>query len=373
MSDNLIPGLLLGAMAAILIIKVKAKKRTIVLGRQMAEGLENEKHRINSGNFSPSPLADFTYRKWPDEDSLVNPIENELDVKIIQLCSDFRQCDEEKRAIYRNSLATEDIYTLMEFSKRATLFAIRHNEPSYLQNGFTAISIIESERCDYRDVFVALSFLNYGLQTLNRDGSAIFTEAIRLSEGKTVQSIERFISKPSSIEAMGYVAVETTHGVSFISANYEKYNPEKNLVKILFQISDHIFQDKYRKGTITVGDKIYSGWLSADNNKRVETAISKATGCASLNAKIREEFGPKNDGQMLLIYLAEFKDDKSLQILKDQVNATVPARFCRISFIVGDLFFVAIQRATVAGVSDFETNESLKRFESPIRKIIELS
>ena len=73
---------------------------------------------------------------------------------------------------------------------------------------------------------------------------------------------------------------------------------------------------------------------------------------------------------MLLLYLAEFKDQESLKVLIERTNTTSPTTFSRLSFVEGNIFCVVIQRAVMSGVEDFETNETLKRFESPIRELI---
>lgn len=378
MSKYIVLGLLLFVIIALVIWNSnKNKKGTVVLGKEMADASEKERQRIEAGSFSQSPLPDFNYSKWSNEQSLINPIENELDLKIIELCIDFNKYDEGKRNEVRKSITQDNIYTLLEFSKRATLFGVRKKEPTYIHSGFVAVSMIEAERCDYRDVLVTLSFLNFGAQKLNLNTSAIFKEAIKLSEENTANLVKEYSennTEDKSLEVMGgYSAIETSNGISFIETNYEKYNPEKNLVQMLFAVSDYVFGDKYHKGQITIGEEIASTWLSADNDKKIEKIISKATGCASLSTDLRNEFHPKGDMQMLLIYLAEFKDDKSGQALMEQVNNNTSTTFSRLSFVENNIFCIVIQEATIINAEGFETNKSLKRFETPIRGIIKSS
>lgn len=346
-----------GIISLIIIVLViiflsKKKKRTIILGQEIADAAEKERQRLETGNYSQSPLKNHSYSKWKDEQSLINPIENELDSKIIKLCDEFKNYSEEKRNEIRRSINQDEIYTLLVFIQRATLFGVRKNQPSYIHSGFIAVSMIESERCDYRDVLVSLSFLGYGLEKLDINKSEIFNEALKFSEGKTHQLIQQFAvgrSKQNSIEMVGgYTAIETAQGISFIRANYEKYNPKHDLVKTLFDISDSISGDKYDKGDITIGEKVAPIWLNADKNRKIEVAISNASGCASLRTKPKKEFNQKN--QMLLIYLAEFNDKETLQLLIQQVNSTIPTTFARLSFEEGNMFCIVIQRAIMVGV-----------------------
>ena len=145
----------------------KDKTKTTILGQEMSDATEMEKKRIEAGNLLPSPLPDYDYSKWADEQSLIDPIENELDLKIIELCTTFKTYDADKRKETINSLSQDNIYTLLEFSKRATIFGIRKKDQSYIENGFIAIAMTDAERCDYRDLLVSLSFLNFGLQKLS--------------------------------------------------------------------------------------------------------------------------------------------------------------------------------------------------------------
>lgn len=371
---GIIGWVLTGIIVIFSLIPFKRKKRVVVLGQEMADTTEKENERISAGNFGKSPLPDFGYSKWPDEESLINPIENELDLRIKAVCNEYRKADENKKSEIRRSIDQTGIYTLLEFSKRATILGIRRKEPSYIGDGLAAVSMIESERSDYRDVLVALSFLDYGIQKLGLDAKSFFNNALQSSEGKTTDLIKTFSERPADKRKLktvgGYVAIETGNGIGFVSTYYKKYSPKNNLVEILFRISDLISRDKYRKGNITIGDKIASIWLSTDNDKTIEKYISMASGCASLNTYLKNDLHPKSGVQVLLIYLAEFSEKKDLEILNAQTNDTIPSKFTRLSFTEGNILCLVIQRAVMVGVENYETNESLKRFDIPLREII---
>ena len=355
----------------------KNKAKTTILGQEMADATETEKKRIEAGNLLPSPLPDFDYSKWADEQRLIDPVENELDLKILQLCTAFKTYDADKRKEARNSLSQDNIYSLLEFTKRATIFGIRKKDQSYINNGFISIAMIDAERCDYRDILVTLSFLNYGLQKLNLEQSSIVQEATKLSDGKTKKLTEEFFKrseKERRLEEMaGYTAIETSKGISFIETNYEKYNPKHNLAKILFDISDYVYSDKYLKGQIAIGQDIPLIWLSAENDTKIEKALTGTTGTATLSTELRKDFSPQSDMQMLIIYLSELNDGKSQQILLEQLSKTSPTTFKRISFVQDNIICVIVQRATMVDLEDFESQESLKRFEKPIRGLIQKS
>lgn len=353
----------------------KDKSKTTIIGSEMSDASEMEKKRIEAGNLPPSPLPSFNYSKWSSEESLIDPIENELDMKIFQLCTEFKKYDTNKRKEFRNSLSKDNIYTLLEFTKRVTIFGIRKKEQSYINQGFIAIAMIEVERCDYRDALVSLSFLNYGLQKLNLKQNLIVQETINLSDEKTKKLTEEFFQrneKNKSIEEIaGYAEIETNKGISFIETGYEKYKPKYNLAKILFTISDYVQSDKYLKGQVAIAQDAPLYWLNAENDNKIKKVLSGITGTASLQTQLKNDFSSKSDMQMLLIYLSEFNDDKNQKLLLEHLSKTSPTSFKRIIFVQNDILCVIVQRSTIEDMEDFENQESLERFEKPIREIIQ--
>lgn len=378
MSSIVIRYLIIAAIIIIVRIVIayykRNKKGVTVLGLEMAKADEKEKQRIETGNYNSSPLPDYDYRKWKNEQSLINPVENELDLIITNLCIEFANDNESNRSEIRKSLSQNNIYTLLEFAKRATIFAIRKNEEKYIYKGFVAISMIESERCDFRDVLVTLSFLNHATQKLDLNIKEVFDNTIQFSEqstGNLVKGFNERSEKAKSTQTMGgYVEIDTPYGIGFVNTYYKKYNPKKNLVKILFEISIYLAKDKYENGEITVGSDIDAIWLGARNDKNIEVLSAKATGCAFIRSILKEELDVKSSEQYLYVYLTEFSDLDILDTLKEKANNNNSSNFAWLCFSENNLLCMIIQRSVRHGVKDYETNESLKRFKDNFRKII---
>jgi hypothetical protein len=354
--------------------KNRNQPRVTILGREIAAGDEKEKQRIVTGNFKESPLHGLSYRNWKDEQSLINPVKNELDLTIINLCKKFINGDESIRTEIRNSLSQEDIYTLIEFIKRATVFAIRNKETGYINNGFTAVSMIETERCDFRDVWVVLSFLNYGLKKFNADNKEIYEETMQRAEQKTAGLIKNFFERALKSKNVkgpdGYMEVQTPYGSGFVHTYLKKYSPKKDIVKMLFEISDYLSKDKYENGEIVVGSDIDAIWFGARNDKNIERLNAKANGCAFIRATLKESLDVNNGEQDLYVYLTEFNDLDILNILKGKAESNTSSSFAWLCFSEDNLLCMVIQRSVRHGVKDYETNESLKRLEDGLREII---
>jgi hypothetical protein len=272
-------------------------------------------------------------------------------------------------------LNQNNIYTLLEFSKRATVFGIRRKMRSYVDNGLVSIAMIDAERCDFRDVLLTLGFLNYGLEQLALADTSPVQDAINLSSGKTKSLIETFFQRDKesvSIEKMvGCTAIETSKGISFIGTGYKKYNPSHDLVKILLEYSDLVHGDKYKKGEITVADEIPLNWLSAEQNGSIKKALLAAKGTASLHTSLKGELSLQSPMQMLLIYLSEFEGDEYPKLILEHLKKVPPANFKRVAFVQDHILCLIIQNAVMAGSVEFESQASLTRFENPLRQIIE--
>ena len=330
--------------------------------------------KANEQQRAVSPLPDYSYTKWPGEQSLINPNENELDAAIASLGKVYEVSDDKERADVRSSLTKANIYTLLAFAKRSVLFAMRKSEPVHLINAFTIISMIETDTCDYRDVLVTLSFLNHGAKRLNIDAAQLFEKTSEMAATETAGLLNEFIKEAASGKSLGimggYSEIETPYGPAFVTTRYNKYQPERNLAGILFKVSDLVYTDKYSRGQLSIGDKIEPLWLSATDHPNVRIILSRATGCASLTCYLREEFEPADHLQTLLIYLAEFEEPKDVATLVEHANSVPPKSCNRLCMADGKLLFIAIQRAVRDGIPDAETNESLQRFERSVRALL---
>ncbi len=201
----------------------------------------------------------------------------------------------------------------------------------------------------------------------------MFEIAKQLSQHKTKELIEQFQLRPTGskmTESFGYTAIQTVDGLSFIQTNTARYNPEKNLVNILFEIEKILKVDKYTKGEITLERTIPPVWLSIQEDKQIQNLLLKSAGCISLQMNLKPEYHLKANMQVLYVYLVENKDIENARVLNRKVDTTKPDGFARLGFSEEKIFCLLIQRTLMANDNEFETNKSLLRFEKSIKKII---
>src|ERR1035441_3516391 len=156
--------------------------KSIVLGQQMADAVKNEKVRLNQGNALVSPLPRGRYALQPGECDLLNPGRVPLDAQIRQCCKDFVELSGSKRTEYSAAISLDELYTLIEFAKRAAVFSLRNKDADPLKDAFTALAIIEAKRTDFRDILATLAFLHHTAARIGQDPEPLFRGAAEIAE-----------------------------------------------------------------------------------------------------------------------------------------------------------------------------------------------
>ncbi len=295
MINFLILGLILTiAVFTIVSCSNKQKKNTVVLGQELADANQKEQERLESGNYNDSPFPEFNYSKWKGEKSLINPQINELDSFIVQFTNKYIESNDAQRKDIRNSLSQDDIYTIFTFCQRATIFGIRDNgHKAYIENSLNSLSMVDPERCDYRDALVAMAFANHGIQksTLNR--RELYNKAAKLANPKMAELLIGFEARKvedQSIENMaGYTQILTGSGIGFVQYGYEEFQPTINLSEIGFKISEFIENEKYQGASISVGESLPLIWVDGEDNSELKEILNRSLGTVSVRAYPKEE------------------------------------------------------------------------------------
>lgn len=360
------------ALVLIHILKKNSSQKIYVIGKEIANANEREQERINSKDFENSPLDEFSYSNYSGERVLEDPKENDLDKKIIELGLKYKSSNKSNRDRLRNALTQDDIYSLLTFCQRATIFGIRGN-PEYLKYGMTIISMIDVDRCDYRDALVSLSFLNHGMNKMNINSDVLYQESIKLASkkmGELISSFQKRKPNDKTIEAMtGYTEYKFKEGIGFVSCGYSEYLPIHDLPSIALEISEYLMQDKYLRGQITIAESLSLYWVDSETDETVQKSLNQSIGTVSLNSNPKEEFTKDNMSQMLLLFIVEFKTKEEANSFLKLIE-TEESKFARIYNAVDEIFYILIERSIKEGAEDFESTESLLRFKEPMEKII---
>jgi len=361
-------------MIIIIAISCKIKKKQeFVIGNEMAEADKNEQQRLNSNDLVESPLGNQKYSDFEGGTTFQNPTEVELDKKIIQITKEYQSSSEEERVKIRKSISKNDIYTILSFCKRVTVFGLRGQNEN-ITFGLAALSMVEVERCDYRDALVSIAFLNHGIERIKLNADELYEEAINLANPRMKELLSSFKEldpKSKKIETMaGFTEYQFESGIGFIPCGYEKYNPQRDLPSIAFTIGKEIEKDKYQAADISIAQELPIVWIKGKSEDDVKRVLNQSLGTVSLQAYIREEFTKDWVSQMFLFYLVEFENENKATEFKKLLGEEGTDKFARMFGSVENIFYILISRSTTVGVEDYETNESLQRLRELIERKI---
>ncbi len=321
-----------------------------------------------------SPSPNRAYDVWHGEESLINPVKNSVDARLSGLCESFAKNDKTTRARMRSSLTEDDIYSLLLFSQRSSVFAIREQNVGHLINGLRAIAMIDLKKVDPREVLLSLSFLYHSAERIKQNPDKLFRDALTLSEPKMSKLIVEFVERSPQDKDLrsswGHDEVETKNGIGFIGWEFAEYNPTYDLKMIAIEIADVVAADKYNPLGVTVAAKLPATWLQTKDNTLLDQTLPLARGGASVFARLRPEAHPESGSQVLMIFLEEMPDEAAAQRLLTLSKSKRPADYAMVGLAQGKLFCLIVARSFVVEVKSIETSESISRFSDGIGKVL---
>ena len=350
------------------------QKATVVIGDNQSKAAAGEEQRKQNGESGKSPMPATTYDFWRGEGSLVNPVKNSLDSELSELCQRFAKSDAQVRAKMRTSISADEFYTLITFSRRAAVFAIRERNLNWVSNGLNAIAMIEAERIDSRDILWALSLLYHSAKRVGANADQLFGAAAKLSEPNVSKLFTEFLGGTAEYKDLrsswGYDEVETKDGIGFIGWKFADYRPTYDLKSVVIDIGDLVSRDKYQTSSVEVAAELPAVWLESEDNRSLELALKKVTAGATVHADLRPNEHPTYKSQGLTVFLVEVEDERVAQELLGMSRKKKPTNYSMIGIAEGSLFCLVVGESFEQCVESFETSESLPRFAKGISEIL---
>jgi hypothetical protein len=354
--------------------KHQQQKREYVIGQERANAAEAESKRKQKGDTGVSPMPTKKYSFWNGEQSLINPVKVPLDHKLNELCNRFVKNNPQMRARIRYSIDMEEFDTLLNFSNRAAVFALREKNAAWITNGLIAIAMIEYERTDFRDILVALSLLYHSAKRIGQDADKMFLNTALLAEQKVAALMRGYTRQNAEYKDLraswGRDEVQTKDGIGFIGWQFQNYNPTCDMKKISLELADLIAADKYQPSDVSIASNLPPFWLESNDNTLLNRALSGIRAGASINGQLRPKEDPSYASQFLVFFLVETADESTAQTLLDLSGKKKPSDYSMLGIAHGKLFCLVVGRSFVAGVNSFETPETLVRFSKGIKEIL---
>lgn len=368
-------GIIVVLLLTLMVVLSQCKKKDapVVIGANQATAAAAEEQRKQKGGGGKSPMPTTTYDFWRGEESLVNPVKNALDSELSELCQRFLRSDAQLRTEMRASMSMDEFYTLLSFSRRSAVFAIRERNPNWVNNGLIAIAMIEAERTDTLDIRAALRLLHHAAGRIGADADRLVRAAAKLAEPDVSELLTGFIQKPEKEKGLfssGYDEVETKDGIGFIGWKFKDYSPTYDLKRIVVDIADLVAKDKYQPSVLEVAEEFPPFWLESEENNSVELTLQKVLAGAYVHAKLRPNEHPTYESQILMIFLVEVEDERVAQELLDMSRKKKSENYSMIGIAEESLFCLVIGESFEIAVKSFETPESMPRFEKGVAEIL---
>jgi hypothetical protein len=346
----------------------------IVLGEEIAKAGAAEEKRKAKGNLGKSPMPGEKYDGQNGELGLLRPRQVPLDSALAELTREFAKADEHKRATIRASISMDEFYTLLAFSRRAAIFALRERSIGRVTDGLTAVAMIEAERVDWRDILVALSLLNHAAERIGANADRLFREAGRLSEPEVARLIDEFSKrspKEKSLRASwGYDEAEIDGQVGLIRWGFKAYHPTRDLTRAAIEIADFIAKDEYSPDSVEIATELPSVWLQSNDNDALEKAMKAVQARATVHASLRRGQHPNSDSQMFIVFLVETADESAAATLLKASQQKKPESYSMLGVSEKNLFCLVVARSFVQGVKSYETADKLSRFSNGLTGIL---
>lgn len=301
-----------------------------------------------------SPLRDVAYARQATV--LWRWVDAPEDAVIMAFVSEYSQAADP--ALMRSRLTELDFYTLMTFARRCALAALRGSATALA--AFDALSAIELDRVDWRDVIVASSLVAYAGRRVGLDPEAVLTGAVRRAEPAVAELLQSAVTGDGG--SGGYDELRTASGPVLIDGSVKG---AVALLKRAVRIAEVIEDDgRYEVTGIGVGRDLPAVWLGDDPD--VEAARRRLRRCVTIHAKL-----PGSRAHMLLVFLVEAEEDRHAETVAAAARSQEPREAVQLGIAVGRLCAVVVARSGVLGVPCIEDGRSFERFTAPVTAALE--
>jgi hypothetical protein len=311
----------------------------------------------------PSPLH-VQYDFWAGEMDLARFVSSSTDEEVRSLVHRFCALSHAEQTRFRLALTSDDLYTVLQFSRRAAVASLRGNDAALAADGLAAIGLIDVDRVDWRDVPGPLELAAYAVREAGGDLSRQLQELRSRSAEKVGSTIER-LQDPSvepSLEAAGFSMVATPSGVGLVDC-WGSSSGSEQLGPLLLRLADAVDADAYRTTSAHLSDGLPAVWFPKSNRERAEVIISEATASGSVSARRRP--GPDADAQQFTIFVLDAGAPELAEELLRLTEGSRGMANAALALTDGSIFVLLIARSWVQGTDGIETTEALERFRGP--------
>lgn len=315
-----------------------------------------------------STFNGIKYDRWKGERKLIDPIWLPVDDKLGEICKEFSECDENQRELIRDIITDEINHTLVTYSLRAAIFAIREKNSDLVKNSFVALAMINSKFFDYRDWYI-LSVPIHASYKIGENTDYLLKEAIKLADKQNIKRIEMELGRNRGLGL--FDEIETENGVGLIGKWYGKIDSSYNLKQASLEIMELIESDeKYLVDDIGSADKLPKIWLAGVDDKRLELVLQKTKTGIQVSGVLRPKLHPHHINNVIWVKIYEFPTEDDVKTLFTICQKVKPVGYNMFAIKQDKLFCIVISRCIMQDCVPFETQKSIERYKHKLIEII---
>ncbi|GAA4697295.1 hypothetical protein [Phytohabitans rumicis] len=341
--------------------------QVVVLGGEMAAAAAAERRHTPTG---PSPIAGIRYPVGSGD--LWRWVDRPEDAAVSAFVGEYTGSDVQGQAALRANLSMGDLYTVLLFARRRAFWAIRTADPGAVVDAFDALSAVDIERVDWRDVSVAAMFAAYAAAGSGVTALAA-AAAVSRAEPQVAEVIAAAVDEDEIdlADSCGYRVVATADGAALFEDDGESYEPDRDLVPIALGVAAAVEQDgRYRVEGVGIGQELPPIWVGADVDRRVAAAVEGMTGCMTVTAAPVGGQVRSPGRHFLNVYLAEAATAEQAVIVARGADSIEGTRSVVSGIAARRLCAVVVAASTSADQPPIETAASLDRLRSKIADLL---
>lgn len=304
-----------------------------------------------------SPLRDVAYAR--SATALWRWVDAPQDAVLTEFLREYARDADPARV--RSSLEEADYYTLMTFARRCALAALRSSAPATALAAFDALSVIELDRVDWRDVAVTTSLVSYAAGRVGLDPESVLTGPARRAEPAIAELLRNSATNHGG--SGGYHELRTASGPVLIEVS----GPVRGAVALLRRalgIAEVIEEDgRYEVSGVAVERELPAVWL--DDTPEVDEARRRLKRCVSVRAE-----PPGSRAHFLLVFVVEAEEDRHAETIAAAARRRVLGGAVQLGIASGRRCAVVVVRSAAYGVPNIEDDRSFARLTAPISAVL---
>lgn len=349
--------------------KSAADNEPVVLGLELARALQAEKQRLKTAPPKTDRMPAAGYSSARKQYSLYRLTPLKLDARLRELTDWYSTTDEQSRLEFCGSINMNQLYTLLHFSKRAAIFAMRTGDSSWIRSAWESLGMIDLDRIDFRDALISIAVVLHAARRMDVDVESLLVATRNRAAAPVSEMFERFLKQSSNYQSLkaswGLTEISTPAGIGLIGWGFHKYRPKRDLTRVILDIVERVERDKYLSSDPEIASELFPFfpfWISREPSPQLDSLLRTATGAATLNAQLRRTEFAGHASQQFTVFLVEMPTAATVNQLLEMAKRNRTRSHAKLAVGCDRLFCLIVARSFEVGVPAFETNKSLQRF-----------